>query len=121
MTVLMPKFTRALVTAAAAGAALFTVASPAHADTVKQNCVDLAGGRLCVSYNYTSRTAAANAQRKGSTVSVDLALNRGGGTVLISGHKTLSNGQWYGIYKTGVAYANYCAYSAYIGGQVCLG
>jgi len=115
----MPKFTRALLTTAAAGAALFTVASPAHADNYVQNCVDLAGGRLCVSYNYTSRTAAANAQRSGSTVSVDLALQKGGST-LVSGHKTLSNGQWYGIYKSGVSYANYCAYSAYIGGRVCL-
>jgi hypothetical protein len=105
---------------AVAGAAVLAVASPAHADTVKQNCVDLAGGRLCVSYNYTSRTAAANAQRSGSTVSVDLALQKGN-TTLISGHKSLGNGQWYGIYKTGVAYANYCAYSAYIGGRVCLG
>jgi len=111
----------ALALAAAGATAL--AAAPAHADDYVQNCINVVGNQytLCVSYNYTSRTAAANIQRHGSTQTVDLQLEQyAGGPVLASGRKSLSDGQWLGIFKSGVNYGHYCAKSLIAASRVCL-
>jgi hypothetical protein len=127
MTVTMPKLastrrigSTVLATIGATAAAV-ALAAPAHA-SVTQKCIqELGQYTLCVSFNTDGNTAAANVQNRGGTVTVDLHLQNANGVDIVSGRKAIGNGAWYGIYKSGVANTNYCAYSAMAGGQrVCL-
>jgi hypothetical protein len=127
MTVPMPELAAprrigtTILATAAAGVAAIALAAPAHA-AYDQNCIDTLGGRarLCVSYNYDNDTPAANVQWDGATTTVDLALQNPNGTNIVTGRKAIGGGQWFGIYKSGLPYRKYCAYSAMAGGRVCL-
>jgi len=99
---------------ALAGASLVAFAAPASADVYKQKCVDARApwgsfGTICVSYNYTSRTAAANLQNCCAIRGVDLYLRDAGGHQLASFHDILLPDEWAGIFKRGVGFAHYCA------------
>jgi hypothetical protein len=116
-----PRIRTTLLATATAGAAVFALATPAQA-SVNQKCIDeLNQYTICVSFNTDGNTAAANVQNRGGTVSVDLHLQNGNGVDIVSGHKSIGNGAWYGIFKSNVANANYCALSFQAGGQrICL-
>jgi hypothetical protein len=116
-----PRLRTTLLATAAAGAAVLALATPAQA-SVTQKCIDeLNQYTLCVSFNTDGNTAAANVQNRGGTVSVDLHLQNASGADIVSGRKSIGGGQWYGIFKSGIANTNYCALSFQAGGQrVCL-
>lgn len=91
-------------------AASLLPALPAHADDYYQVCRPNSLGEVCVSYNFTSRTAAANARNtSGSTKSIVLRLlSKPNGSVLASTTGNVTNGSWIGVPRGGVSYGPYC-------------
>ncbi|MEV4123345.1 hypothetical protein [Micromonospora sp. NPDC049645] len=92
-------------------AASLLPALPAHADDYYQVCRPNTTGQVCVSYNVTSRTAAANVQNtSGSAKTITLRLlSSPGGSVLKSTTSSVANGSWTGFGVGGRNYGPYCA------------
>ncbi|WP_146755497.1 hypothetical protein [Micromonospora saelicesensis] len=91
-------------------AASLLPALPAHADVYYQVCRPNTLGQVCVSYNWTSRTAAANAQNTtGVTRSITLRLlSQPGGSVLASTTRSVTHNNWVGVPAGNRGYGPYC-------------
>jgi hypothetical protein len=98
------------------GAVTVLPASPAQA-AVSQKCVTARAvpwgdyGKLCVSYNPTHRTAAANLQNCCAFHNVNMRLLSPSGAVLARWSGPLAPDEWKGILKSGVGNGRYCAES----------
>ena len=86
----------------------------------RQVCRDLSWGTVCVSYNFDSRTAAANVQNLMlGPWAVELKLlDRPLGSVLERWSGAMAKGQWKGIFRSGVNDGQYCGVAN--GSAICL-
>lgn len=81
-------------------------------DVFQEFCTHNNSYEICVTYNFTSRTAAANVQNEaGSARSTTIRLRRTAinGPVLASTSLSLGAGAWRGVFKSGVATDIYCS------------
>lgn len=81
-------------------------------DVFQEFCTHQNSYEICVTYNFTSRTAAANVQNEaGGARSTTIRLRSGSfsGPVLASTSLSLGAQAWRGVFKSGVATNTYCS------------
>jgi hypothetical protein len=93
------------------GGGLFIGASPAAADRVEQYCTTQNEFQICISYNYSTSTVAANVQNQAS-----YSRNTFVGLVRAPYHpwlakttKILAPGEWRGLWAGPIFQGNFCA------------
>jgi hypothetical protein len=93
------------------GGGLFVGVSPAAADRVEQHCTTKNQYRICISYNYSTSTVAANVQNQASkSRNTFIGLSRGNYQPWMKKEtRVLSPGQWRGIYVGPIAQSHFCA------------
>jgi hypothetical protein len=79
-------------------------------DVFQEFCTIANGYNICITYNFTSRTAAANVQNQTSrNRSTHIRLRNSSGTILAQTFETLTPNEFRGVFKSGINAATYCS------------
>jgi len=80
------------------------------ADVFQEFCTTANGYQICVSYDFTSRTASSNVQNRLSrNRSTHIRLRNASGSILAQTLVTLTPNEFRGVFKSGIGAATFCS------------